>query len=259
MKEPLVSIVVPTYQKQNTVNQSLQSLFDQSWSNWEIIVVDDASTDSTKNMLGIITEKRLKKVYLTENQGVVNAYREGIRRAKGKYIILHDSDDMSLPDRIEKCVKGIGEADVIYHSMYVMAHHPDPQIPIMARVYRPAQYWEPDRIYTEQYIPGVFMAKAELLKKIQIPEEATGAWDWMNHIMLHQMGAKYVNIQDGLYEYYRYQNSSLSHANEMSGKRQESVKWIQQWLKKNKIVKRNHVFGKGFKGIIHRKQERTND
>jgi glycosyltransferase involved in cell wall biosynthesis len=260
MTEPLVSIIAPAYNKQGTINQSLQSIFDQSYSNWELIVIDDCSTDATKNMLGIIGEPRMKKIYLVKNQGVVNAYREGIKRAKGKYIMFHDTDDMSLPDRIEKCVAGIGDADVLYHSMYVMARHPDPQIPIMARAYRPAQKWETERIYKEQYIPGIIFAKAEILKKVikNFPKEAEQAWDWMHHILLHQAGAKYTNIKEGLYEYYRFPTTSLSNKNEMDGTRQKSMKWIQQWLLKNKIVKKNHVFGKGFKGTINGKEERPN-
>lgn len=261
MREPLVSVIMPVYNKEKTVNQSMQSIFDQSHSNWELIVVDDASTDASKKMVGIVNEPRMKKVYLSTNKGVVNAYREGIKRAKGKYIMFHDSDDMSLPDRIEKCVAAIGGSDVLYHSMYVIAHHPDPQIPIIARVYRPAQMWEQERIYTEQYIPGVIFARSRILKETieKFPKEAERAWDWMHHILLHQAGAKYANYPEGLYEYYRYPESSLSHKNEMSGERQKAILWIQQWLKDKKIVKKNHKFGKGFRGTVNKQEERPNE
>ena len=260
MKEPLVSIIVPVFNKERTINQSLQSLFDQSYSNWEIIVIDDASTDSSRKMIDIVNEPRMKKVYFATNKGVVNSYKEGVKRAKGEFIMFHDSDDMSLPDRIEKCVAAIGDADILYHSIYVMAHHPDPQIPILARVYRPAQKWEPNRIYTEQYIPGILFAKADILKRTieKFPSEAERAWDWMHHILLHQAGAKYVALPEGLYEYYRFPSSSLSHHNEMSGERQKAILWIQKWLKKNKIVKQNHKFGKGFKGVVNKKEEKPN-
>lgn len=245
MKKPLVSVVMPVYNKQYTINQSMQSIFDQSISDWELIVVDDASTDSSREMISTVDEKRLKRVFLPTNKGVVNAYKEGIKRANGKYIMFHDSDDLSLPDRAEKCLKVIGDADVLYHGIYVIARHPS--IPLLAKRYKPALPWKPERIYKEQYIPGVIFAKKEILDKVKFPDEAKCAWDWMHHILLHQLGAKYVSLDDGLYEYYRYPDTSLSYKNEMEGTRQEAMKWIQKYLIKNKIVKKDHKFGKGFK------------
>lgn len=246
--KPLVSIVMPCYNKEATLAQSIQSVFDQSISEWELIAVDDASTDTSAQILSLMNEKRLKRVYLASNGGVVNAYREGIKRASGKYIMFHDSDDMSLPDRAEKCLNAIGDGDVLYHGLYILARHPE--MPLLARRYKPALPWSPERIYREQYIPGVIFAKRDILLKStkDFPQEATSAWDWMHHIILHQLGAKYVHLNDGLYEYYRYPSSSLSYKNEQEGTRQKSIRWIQNYLVKNKIVKRNHKFGKGFLG-----------
>ena len=244
--KPLVSVICPVYNKQMTVNQSMQSIFDQSISEWELIMVDDASTDASTQLISSINEKRLRRIYLPKNGGVVNAYREGIKRAKGKYIMFHDSDDLSLPDRAEKCLANIGDADVLYHGVYVLARHPS--IPLLAKRYKPAQPWKPERIYKEQYIPGIIFAKRDVLLKVKFPEEAEHAWDWMHHILLHQMGAKYKSLDIGLYEYYRYPDTSLSYKNEQEGTRQESIKWIQKYLKKNKIVKPSHKFGKGFLG-----------
>ena len=244
--KPRVSIVMPVYNKQYTVNQSIQTIFDQSISDWELIIVDDASTDASQELVSTVKDKRIKRVFLAKNMGVVNAYKEGIKRASGKYIMFHDSDDLSLPDRAEKCLDNIGDADVLYHGVYVIARHPS--IPLLAKKYKPALPWKPERIYKEQYIPGVIFAKKEILEKIKFPEEARCAWDWMNHILLHQAGAKYKSLDIGLYEYYRYPETSLSYKNEMEGTRQEAIKWIQKYLVKNKIVKKDHKFGKGFKG-----------
>lgn len=269
MSNPIVSIVMPVWNKQNTLGQSIQSIVDQSFKDWELIIVDDASTDDSQKMLSEIfvqdifnkkkikKETRIKRVFLPTNVGVVEAYRQGIYKAKGKYIMFHDSDDMSMPDRVEKCLKHIGDNDIIYHGIYIIARHPT--LPITSRQYRPPKKWVKDKIYTEQYIPGIIFAKAELLKKVKFPKEARGAWDWMHHILLHQMGAKYTCINEGLYEYYRFPDSSLSYQNELTGKRQEAMKWIQEWLIKNKIVPKNHKFGRGFKGYyINKKAEKLN-
>jgi len=256
VKKPLVSIVMPVYQKQATLSQSIQSLFDQSYTNFEILAVDDGSTDLSQKILSLIDEPRLKKFFLASNRGVVNAYQEGIRRAKGEYIIFHDSDDCSLPDRLEKCVKAIGDGDVLYHGLYLVSRHPE--YPITGRRYFPAEKWEPNKIYTKQYIPGILFAKTSILRKVKFPKEATGAWDWMHHILLHQLGAKYVALNEGLYEYWRFPNQSLSHTNELGGMRQNSIKWIQDYLIKNKLVEKNHKWGKGFKGFVGSTKEDVN-
>lgn len=238
---------MPVYNKQETLPQSMRTIVDQSISEWEIIAVDDASEDDSRGILSAIEDKRLIKVYLPVNKGVVNAYREGIKRANADYVIFHDSDDMSMPDRAEKCLEAIGDADVLYHGLYLMSKHPD--YPIISRRYLPAAKWSPKKIYTKQYIPGVICAKKSVLEKIDIPEEAEGAWDWMHHILLHQMEAKYKILDVGLYEYYRIINNSLSRRNEVGGERQNSIKFIQDYLIKNKLVKKGHKFGKGFKGF----------
>ena len=242
--KPRISFVVPVYNKANTLVQSIQSIRDQTISDWEIVAVSDASTDQSEQILSMLKEPRLKKVFLPSNVGVVKAYQEGVKRAKGKYVIFHDPDDLSLPDRAEKCLAAIGDADVLYHGLYVFSKNPS--LPIMSRRYMPAEKWDKDRIFTEQYIPGVICAKRKTLLEVRIPEDAWGMWDWMFHILLHQAGAKYQHLDNGLYEYIRFVNNSLSHGNDLSGKRLASIKWIQNYLVKNKLVKPGHKFGKGF-------------
>ena len=245
--KPDISFVMPIYNKQGTLIQSFQSIMDQNISNWEVIAVNDASTDSSQNILSEIREPRMQKVFLPVNKGVVNAYREGIKRAKADYVIFHDSDDVSLPDRAKKCLENIGDADVLYHGIYLISKNP--KYPIISKRYLAAEKWSPKKIYTKQYIPGVICAKREILLKIDFPKEAESAWDWMHHILLHQMGVKYKALDLGLYEYYRFVDNSLSHTNELTGDRQNAIKWIQDYLIKNNLVKKGHKFGKGFKGF----------
>jgi glycosyltransferase involved in cell wall biosynthesis len=253
---PKISFIMPVYNKAATLVQSFQSVLDQSMPDWELILIDDGSTDQSLNIASILQEKRIKKVFLSTTGGVVNAYREGIKRASAPYVIFHDSDDCSLPDRAEKCLNAIGDGDILYHGLYLVSRHPT--YPVTGRKYMPAEKWEPGKIYTSQYLPGVICAKTEVLRKIKIPKEAEGAWDWMNHILLHQMGAKYVALNEGLYEYWRFPNNSLSHTNELGGRRQNSIKWIQEYLVKNKLVKSGHKFGKGFRGFVNQEKEDIN-
>jgi len=243
---PKVSIIMPVFNKEKTLIQSIQTILDQTISDWELIAIDDNSEDNSQNILSIIKEPRMKKLFLPANMGAVNAYKMGIKKARAKYVMFHDSDDVSLPDRAEKCLGGIGDADILYHAMYVISSSPD--YPIISKRYFPAHKWDKDRIFRGQYIPGVVFGKKSALEKVDIPKGAENAWDWMNHIKLHEMGAKYKALNTGLYEYYRFPGNSLSHKNELEGTRQESIKFIQGYLKKKKFVPDGHRFTKGFKG-----------
>jgi len=254
MKKPLVSIVMPVWNKEQTLPQSIQSIFEQSYGNTEIIAVDDNSTDRSAQALSLIDDPRLIRHFLPSNGGVVNAYREGIRKAKGEYIMFHDSDDISMPDRVEKCMDNIGDADVLYHGLYLISQHPE--YPITGRRYARPEKWEPKRIFKEQYIPGVIFAKKSILEKVEFPKEAEGAWDWMHHILLHELGAKYKVLDQGLYDYWRFTNNSLSKTNDMGGRRHDSILWIHKYLKKKKLVGKGHKFGKGFRGYLRKTKDK---
>lgn len=95
---PLISVVVPTYNRAHVVSDSIHSILEQTYQNLEVIVVDDGSTDETERVL---TPLREKISYVrTENKGLAAARNTGMRRASGEYIAWLDSDDMWLPDKL---------------------------------------------------------------------------------------------------------------------------------------------------------------
>lgn len=98
----LVSIVIPAYNAQKTIRTALQSLFNQSYKNIEIIVVNDGSTDSTKAIVEQASklDPRLKLINLTNNKGAYIARNIGAKVSRGDFISIHDSDDIAHPDKI---------------------------------------------------------------------------------------------------------------------------------------------------------------
>lgn len=96
-----VSIITVYYNRENYVQESLQSLLNQTYRDMEIIAVDDGSTDSTYQKLMSFSEPRLT-VYTHANQGFVKSIREAIERSTGELIAIHGSGDISLPERIRK-------------------------------------------------------------------------------------------------------------------------------------------------------------
>ncbi len=100
---PLVSIIIPSYNMAKLVLRAVESVLNQTYQNLEIIVVDDGSTDNTKQLLEPYFNK-IKYVYKA-NGGVCSARNAGLRQASGAFIALLDSDDTYMPDKVEKSLK----------------------------------------------------------------------------------------------------------------------------------------------------------
>lgn len=105
-KEPLVSVMMPTFNVEGYVSQAIESVFNQTYSNWELIIVDDGSTDKTPNILAEYAKKDSRvKVYYKSHGGRGKARNSCLEYSQGEYIAVCDSDDISFPERFEKQVQ----------------------------------------------------------------------------------------------------------------------------------------------------------
>ena len=104
--EPLVSIIMPAYKQAEYVAEALDSVTKQSYSNWEVIVVDDGSPDNVAEIVEKFAraDKRIKFLH-TGNKGVSAARNRAVAESSGCYILPLDADDTIEPSYIEKCVK----------------------------------------------------------------------------------------------------------------------------------------------------------
>ena len=98
---PFFSIIIPTFNRSTLLPESIQTVIDQRFTNWECIVVDDGSTDNTANVVNEFVQKDSRLIYIYQDNAERSAARNnGIKRAKGKYICFLDSDDLYLPDHL---------------------------------------------------------------------------------------------------------------------------------------------------------------
>lgn len=106
-RRPLVSVIMPTYNCGRFIAESVQSVLGQTMPDWELQIVDDASTDNTQKVLEPYSEKypKIRYTRLPQNLGPAAARTEAIRRAAGKYIAFLDSDDLWTPEKLEKQIK----------------------------------------------------------------------------------------------------------------------------------------------------------
>ena len=110
----LVSVITPTYNSEKYIKETANSVINQSYSNWEWIVVDDCSIDSTREILENLskTDSRIKPLFLSKNCGGPAKPRNiGLDNAKGKYVCFLDSDDVWLKNKIKTQLENIDDAD----------------------------------------------------------------------------------------------------------------------------------------------------
>lgn len=107
-KEIKVSVVIPTYNSVKFVTEAIDSVLAQTFTDFEILVIDDGSKDETREVLAEKYGKLIRYLY-KENGGVSTARNFGIENAKGKYIAFLDADDIWLPEKLEKQMRAFAE------------------------------------------------------------------------------------------------------------------------------------------------------
>ncbi|MBQ0062672.1 MAG: glycosyltransferase family 2 protein [Prevotella sp.] len=119
----LVSIVTPAYNSSLYIAKSINSVLAQTYANWEMLIVDDGSTDNTLEIVRSYEDKRIK-IFNNTHQGAAEARNLALRQATGKYVAFLDSDDLWLPEKLEKQVRFMEENhyDFSYTNFIKMSH-----------------------------------------------------------------------------------------------------------------------------------------
>ncbi len=109
MSFPEISIIIPTYNRENVVERAIKSVVKQTFSNFEIIIVDDCSIDRTEHIINKIKkiDTRVRSIRSKKNIGGAAARNLGVSASQGKYLAFLDDDDEALPEWLEKSVKKI--------------------------------------------------------------------------------------------------------------------------------------------------------
>ena len=97
---PLVSVMIPVYNGEKEITISLQSLFNQTYTNWECIIVDDGSTDGTLEVIRSLSDKRIRIFSFEKNKGRPYARQKALDEANGKYIAMLDADDWYYSEKL---------------------------------------------------------------------------------------------------------------------------------------------------------------
>ena len=209
-----VSIIMPTYNAEKYIQESINSVINQTYTNWELIIINDGSTDKT---LEIIKENQLidSRIKLINqiNKKQAAARNAGFKIAKGDWIAIIDSDDLWMPDKLEIQLYNSGRSDVIYTGGII-----NYQLTGLKSTYKTIfGLYEGLDMYKELYnfnpIPNLsVLFKRDLIKKVGYQNENIELWgceDWDYWIRMAKCGATFLGFNRSLF-FYRIHNEGTS-------------------------------------------------
>lgn len=115
LDDSLISIIMPSYNTGRYIKESIESVIVQTYSNWELIIVDDCSTDNTDEVImPLLEDKRVRYLKNEHNSGAAISRNRALREARGRWIAFLDSDDVWMPDKLEKQVTFMEENECAF-------------------------------------------------------------------------------------------------------------------------------------------------
>lgn len=188
--EPLVSILVPTYNQCKVIDQTIKSILNQTYKNIEIIISDDCSSDSTKEIiLKAAYNNPLIKIYLQEiNLGITKNYNFAAAKATGKYIAIFAGDDVMFPEKIAKQVKLLESnpgASFCHHAVAILDSTTGQSRGIITHYYK-NNMTTVHHVLRNLGIPGAMaiMCRRDVIKIPMFNPEIPTASDWLQMIHL---------------------------------------------------------------------------
>lgn len=114
MVDGLVSIIMPSWNTGKFIGESIQSVLNQTYKNWELIIVDDCSTDNTDEIVASFNDERIRYFRNEKNSGAALTRNRAIREARGEWIAFLDSDDLWMPQKLEYQIKFMQKNDLVF-------------------------------------------------------------------------------------------------------------------------------------------------
>ena len=119
---PLISIVIPTYNRADLIPKAIQSVLDQTYQNWELIIVDNYSDDGTKEVIDSFRDSRISMLLIPRTGSVAASRNLGVLHSKGEWIAFLDSDDWWFPAKLSSVCEVIQKnPDFIYHDLQIVS------------------------------------------------------------------------------------------------------------------------------------------
>jgi len=209
------SIVIPTHNRAYIIEKCLDSIFNQTYKNFELIVVDDHSSDNTLELLSKIKDSRLKIYKNNEKSGAQAARNEGIKNASGDWICFNDSDDFWVNNKLQTNLNYLEKYKfnkniVFYNDCY-----------IHKEISNETTIWNlPEINFSSSYkslltnpaptFPGLFFHKSLIVKGGLLDESVPSYQEWDTSLILAKNGAKFIHIKEPLFIYNLHSGTTIS-------------------------------------------------
>lgn len=270
-KHPLVSIIIPFYNREKFLGEAIESVLIQNVSDWELLLIDDGSTDNSVEVVKKYIEEYPEKIYLfshqdNKNKGASPSRKLGLNHAKGKFISFLDSDDIYLENTLEREIKAFEEntkADAVcgtaecWYSWSDNAKKNEKDF-IIDLVLETEKLYQPPDLFIHNMKAGgrksptnSMMLKRRFAEKIKMFSETYNvAWEdqiWWAKMTLNGN----IYVMDAVLSKYRLHSDSISSIESQNAFEFVSIKIFLEWL--NKYLKKQNIQNKdvwnSFKGF----------
>ena len=203
---PTVSILVPTYNRADTLDRTLRSILDQTFRDFELIVVDDGSTDETRFLIDSFQDARLRYIY-QENSGVAGARAKAMSACQGSYWAFCDSDDLWVPEKLEKQLAAFTQDTALVFSDAYAASEMFPQPKVRFRCYELSTPFR-GKVY-EQLIRRNFIVTSSVVVRRPFLEDfvvypVTNFDDWQTWLWVARRNGTFEYVDQPLVYYYEH-------------------------------------------------------
>ena len=201
MNEPVVSVLMPAFNAEQYIAQAIQSILQQSFTNFELIILNDGSADGTSRIIEQFHDQRIRVIHLAENQGLVKARNRLVEEARGKYIAFLDADDVAMPGRLQMQINFLekGGADLCGSACHSLYEGNGKTKPSKER-YTDADIRALITISSPLCNPAV-MGKAEIFKRFPYSAGKDYAEDYSLWAQLALAGYRFANLKEKLITY----------------------------------------------------------
>lgn len=208
----MISVILPVYNAGSFVKDTIESILQQTEKNFEIIIVNDGSTDNSEEAILSFKDERIRYVKHEENKGVAASFNEGLRLAKGDFITFHGADDLSLPHRFERLLGEFCCGNIGYvHSDMLLITEKDV----------PFSYWQagnisPEHIYSfflnvgTPFNNGSILFRREAVEGIYFDENIKIGSDTDFILKVAKGKWRSIHVPEPLYIYRRHQTNVTS-------------------------------------------------
>ena len=210
---PNISVLLATYNNEHTIGESIKSILEQTYENFELLILDDGSTDKTRNIVEEFNDARIRFFQNKQNLGLTKSLNILLKKSNGKYIARQDADDISLKDRFKIQEKYLRHNNSQFCSSRALIKKTGKKIPGLS-------YYIPQNIvmkYKNPHIHGtIFLEKSVIEKCGGYDENFYYSQDFKLYLDLKKRGIKLNKINKVLYLLNTENNISSSKKSEQN-------------------------------------------